>query len=65
MFPLGPGPLRVGVLGDGSIEPSLAGVDAVDRPLEVLRTALSAGYFEWPRENDGEYPAGRVAGGVT
>jgi PAS domain S-box-containing protein len=24
-----------------------------DRQLEVLRTALSAGYFEWPRENDG------------
>jgi predicted DNA binding protein len=24
-----------------------------DRQFEVLQTAVSAGYFEWPRENDG------------
>ena len=31
-----------------------------DRQLEVLRTALSAGYFEWPRENDGSEVASRL-----
>jgi PAS domain S-box-containing protein len=27
--------------------------ELTDRQFEVLRTAFSAGYFEWPRENDG------------
>lgn len=27
--------------------------ELTDRQFEVLQTALSAGYFEWPRENDG------------
>jgi predicted DNA binding protein len=27
--------------------------ELTDRQLEVVRTALSAGYFEWPRESDG------------
>ncbi|QPV63821.1 PAS domain S-box protein [Halosimplex litoreum] len=31
-----------------------------DRQFEVLRTALSAGYFEWPRANDGGEVAGRL-----
>ena len=34
--------------------------ELTDRQLEVLRTALSAGYFEWPRENDGSEVAGRL-----
>ncbi|MEF8906929.1 MAG: PAS domain S-box protein [Haloarculaceae archaeon] len=34
--------------------------ELTDRQLEVLRTALSAGYFEWPRENDGSAVAGRL-----
>jgi PAS domain S-box-containing protein len=35
MFPLGPGPLRVGVFGNGSIESPLSDAEAVDRPLDV------------------------------
>jgi PAS domain S-box-containing protein len=31
-----------------------------DRQLEVVRTALSAGYFEWPREHDSSEVAGRL-----
>ena len=31
-----------------------------DRQLEALRTALSAGYFEWPREHDGSEVARRL-----
>ncbi|WP_284011371.1 PAS domain S-box protein [Haloarcula pelagica] len=31
-----------------------------DRQLEVVRTALSAGYFEWPREHDGSEVATRL-----
>ncbi len=34
--------------------------ELTDRQLEVLRTALSAGYFEWPRENDGSEVATRL-----
>jgi predicted DNA binding protein len=34
--------------------------ELTDRQLEVLRTALSAGYFEWPRENDGSEVAARL-----
>jgi predicted DNA binding protein len=34
-----------------------------DRQYEVLRTALSAGYFEWPREHDGSEVADRL--GIT
>jgi PAS domain S-box-containing protein len=37
--------------------------ELTDRQLEVLRTALSAGYFEWPRENDGSEVAERL--GIT
>jgi len=31
-----------------------------DRQHEVLRTAFAAGYFEWPRENDGSEVASRL-----
>jgi DNA-binding CsgD family transcriptional regulator len=31
-----------------------------DRQFEVVRTALSAGYFEWPREHDGSEVAARL-----
>jgi predicted DNA binding protein len=31
--------------------------------VEVVRTALSAGYFEWPRDNDGGEVADRL--GIT
>ncbi|MFT4957826.1 MAG: PAS domain S-box-containing protein [Halobacteriales archaeon] len=31
-----------------------------DRQHEVLRTAFAAGYFEWPRENDGSEVANRL-----
>ena len=31
-----------------------------DRQVEVLRTALSAGYFEWPREHDSSQVASRL-----
>ncbi|ELZ20549.1 bacterio-opsin activator-like transcription regulator [Halosimplex carlsbadense 2-9-1] len=34
--------------------------DLTDRQFEVLRTALSAGYFQWPRENDGSEVADRL-----
>jgi predicted DNA binding protein len=34
--------------------------ELTDRQLEVLQTALSAGYFEWPREHDGEAVATRL-----
>ncbi|MEF8853785.1 MAG: bacterio-opsin activator domain-containing protein, partial [Haloarculaceae archaeon] len=34
-----------------------------DRQYEALRTALSAGYFEWPREHDGSEVADRL--GIT
>ncbi|WP_276274007.1 PAS domain S-box protein [Haloarcula litorea] len=34
--------------------------ELTDRQLEVVRTALSAGYFEWPRENDGSEVATRL-----
>jgi PAS domain S-box-containing protein len=34
--------------------------DLTDRQFEVLQTALSAGYFEWPRENDGSEVADRL-----
>jgi PAS domain S-box-containing protein len=37
--------------------------ELTDRQLEVLQTALSAGYFEWPRENDGSEVAERL--GIT
>ncbi|MFT4880522.1 MAG: PAS domain S-box-containing protein, partial [Salinirussus sp.] len=35
MLSLGPGPLRVGVLGDGSAEATLSGADSVDRSLDI------------------------------
>jgi predicted DNA binding protein len=31
-----------------------------DRQVEVIRTALSAGYFEWPREHDSSQVASRL-----
>ena len=34
--------------------------ELTDRQFEVLQTALSAGYFEWPRENDGGAVADRL-----
>jgi DNA-binding CsgD family transcriptional regulator len=34
--------------------------ELTDRQFEVLRTALSAGYFEWPREHDGREVADRL-----
>ncbi|WP_227134660.1 PAS domain S-box protein [Halorubellus salinus] len=34
--------------------------ELTDRQLEVLQTALAAGYFEWPRENDGNAVADRL-----
>jgi PAS domain S-box-containing protein len=34
--------------------------ELTDRQFEVLRTALSAGYFEWPREHDGSDVAARL-----
>ncbi|WP_436930693.1 PAS domain S-box protein [Halosimplex halobium] len=34
--------------------------ELTDRQFEVLRTALSAGYFEWPRANDGSEVADRL-----
>jgi predicted DNA binding protein len=34
--------------------------ELTDRQFEVLQTALSAGYFEWPRENDGSEVADRL-----
>jgi predicted DNA binding protein len=37
--------------------------ELTDRQYEVLTTALSAGYFEWPRENDGSEVADRL--GIT
>jgi len=37
--------------------------ELTDRQYEVLTTALSAGYFEWPRENDGSDVADRL--GIT
>ncbi len=37
----------------------LAG-ELTDRQLEAVRTALSAGYFEWPRESDGGDVAERL-----
>jgi PAS domain S-box-containing protein len=37
--------------------------ELTDRQFEVLQTALSAGYFEWPRENDGGAVADRL--GIT
>ena len=37
--------------------------DLTDRQYEVLTTALSAGYFEWPREHDGSEVAERL--GIT
>ncbi|WP_311172046.1 PAS domain S-box protein [Halobellus ordinarius] len=37
--------------------------ELTDRQLEVLRTALSAGYFEWPRDHDGSEVAERL--GIT
>ncbi|MFB6298225.1 MAG: PAS domain S-box protein [Salinirussus sp.] len=37
--------------------------ELTDRQFEVLRTALSAGYFEWPRESDGNDVAERL--GIT
>jgi len=37
--------------------------DLTDRQLEVLQTALSQGYFEWPREHDGSEVADRL--GIT
>jgi PAS domain S-box-containing protein len=42
---------------------SQVGDELTDRQLEVVRTALSAGYFEWPRENDGQDVADRL--GIT
>ena len=37
--------------------------ELTDRQFEVVQTALSAGYFEWPRENDGGEVADRL--GIT
>ncbi|MEF8780339.1 MAG: PAS domain S-box protein [Haloferacaceae archaeon] len=37
--------------------------ELTSRQHEVIRTALSAGYFEWPRENDGSEVAERL--GIT
>jgi PAS domain S-box-containing protein len=37
--------------------------ELTDRQVEVVRTALSAGYFEWPRDNDGGEVADRL--GIT
>ena len=37
--------------------------ELTDRQYEVLTTALAAGYFEWPRENDGSEVADRL--GIT
>ncbi|WP_324761098.1 PAS domain S-box protein [Haloarcula montana] len=34
--------------------------ELTERQLEVVRTALSAGYFEWPREHDGSEVASRL-----
>jgi|AntDeeMinimDraft_4_1070355.scaffolds.fasta_scaffold00405_3 voltage-gated potassium channel len=34
--------------------------EMTDRQFEVLKTALLAGYFEWPRENDGSEVANRL-----
>jgi PAS domain S-box-containing protein len=34
--------------------------ELTDRQFEVLQTALSAGYFEWPRDNDGSTVADRL-----
>ncbi|WP_338901201.1 PAS domain S-box protein [Salinibaculum marinum] len=34
--------------------------ELTDRQFEVLQTALSAGYFEWPRDNDGSDVAERL-----
>jgi len=34
--------------------------ELTDRQFEVVRTALSAGYFEWPREHDGSEVAARL-----
>ena len=34
--------------------------ELTDRQYEVLQTALAAGYFEWPRENDGSDVAERL-----
>ncbi|MFC6955014.1 PAS domain S-box protein [Halorubellus litoreus] len=34
--------------------------ELTDRQFEVLRTALAAGYFEWPRDNDGTAVADRL-----
>jgi len=34
--------------------------ELTDRQFEVLRTALSEGYFEWPREHDGSEVADRL-----
>jgi len=34
--------------------------ELTDRQSEVVRTALSAGYFEWPREHDGSEVAERL-----
>ncbi|MFD1599668.1 PAS domain S-box protein [Halobellus rarus] len=39
------------------------GSELTDRQLEVLQTALSAGYFEWPRDHDGSEVADRL--GIT
>ncbi|WP_436930625.1 PAS domain S-box protein [Halosimplex halobium] len=34
--------------------------ELTDRQFEVVRTALSAGYFEWPREHDGNEVAAQL-----
>jgi predicted DNA binding protein len=34
--------------------------ELTDRQFEVLQTALAAGYFEWPRDNDGTAVADRL-----
>ncbi|WP_323675920.1 PAS domain S-box protein [Halorubellus sp. PRR65] len=34
--------------------------ELTDRQFEVLQTALAAGYFEWPRDNDGNAVADRL-----
>jgi predicted DNA binding protein len=34
--------------------------ELTDRQFEVVRTALSAGYFEWPREHDGSEVAAQL-----
>lgn len=49
--------------GVGRIDGAPLTDDLTERQQEVLQTALEAGYFEWPRESDGEDVADRL--GIT